>query len=103
MYRTDQAWRGGYDPSNPLGAATATLAITRRDSDFTTDPFGTLTFTFANPYGWDPDQLGYHWTMGCGNDVVEGGGTPVPEPGSMLLLGLGIAGLGVCGRKAVRK
>jgi hypothetical protein len=28
---------------------------------------------------------------------------PVPEPGTMLLLGMGIAGLGAAGRKRFRK
>mgnify|MGYP002814578053 FL=1 len=41
----------------------------------------------------DPSAIGYHWTMACGNDVVEGGGTPVPEPGTLFLLGLGFLGL----------
>jgi hypothetical protein len=49
----------------------------------------------------DALDLGFHWTMTCANDVIEGGihKAPVPEPGTMLLLGLGMIGLGAVGRK----
>jgi PEP-CTERM motif len=55
----------------------------------------------------DPNSainLGFHWTMTCGNDVIEGGitsdgggggGGEVPEPGTLLLAGLGLVGLGL--------
>jgi hypothetical protein len=42
------------------------------------------------------DNLGFHWTMSCGNDVIEG---RVSEPATMLLLGFGLIGLTVVGRK----
>jgi hypothetical protein len=47
-----------------------------------------------------PINLGFHWTMTCGNDVIEGGveggpGQEVPEPGTLLLAGLGLVGLGL--------
>ncbi len=81
-YRIDQAYQGGY--GTMISAATSTL-----DSNQ-----GTLTFIF-NSMGLDPNAIGYHWTMACGNDVVEGGGKPVPEPGTLILLGLGVLGLGM--------
>lgn len=34
------------------------------------------------------------WTPKCANDVI-GGGTPVPDPGALLLFGAGIFELGV--------
>jgi hypothetical protein len=55
---------------------------------------------------WEDElDLGFHWTMTCANDVIEGGiyKAAVPEPGTMLLLGMGIAGLGAAGRKRFRK
>ena len=45
-----------------------------------------------------------HFTEGCGNDDLMGHGTtPVPEPGTMILLGSGLVGLSGWGRKKFRK
>ncbi|MFZ4859601.1 MAG: PEP-CTERM sorting domain-containing protein [Desulfuromonadaceae bacterium] len=45
-----------------------------------------------------------HFTMGCGNDNLIGQGTaPVPEPGTMMLLGFGILGLAVYGKRRMNK
>ncbi len=51
--------------------------------------------------GWDfsdVDSLGFHWTMTCANDVIEGG-APVPEPGTVFLFGAGLLAMAFAGRK----
>ena len=69
---------------------------------------GFLSFSFDTAgLNLDPRNFGFHWTMYCGNDVIEGLGqaTAVPEPGpvGLFLLGLGVIGLGaVRQRKAAR-
>lgn len=60
-------------------------------------------YNFVIHYGdldWDLNKMGFHWTMTCGNDVIEGGAeAPVPEPTTMLLLTTGLLGLAGARRK----
>jgi len=50
-----------------------------------------------------------HWAMSCGNDEIigaaENSSTTVPAPGATILLGIGLAGLGVVAarRRGLRK
>jgi len=58
-------------------------------------------FSVANLYGKDFDV---HFTMGCGNDNLMAHDTaPVPEPGTMMLLGFGMLGLAVYGKRRMNK
>jgi hypothetical protein len=66
-----------------------------------------LSSLFDGNWSWEDElDLGFHWAMTCANDVIEGGiykAAAVPEPGTMLLLGMGIAGLGAAGRKRMNR
>jgi len=69
---------------------------------------GFLSFSFdTSGLDLDPDNFGFHWTMYCGNDVIEGlGPVTVPEPATadVFLLGLGLIALVVMRqRKAAAK
>ena len=63
-----------------------------------------MSFSFdISGLNLDTRNLGFDWTMYCGNDVIQGLNTPinVPEPSStgIYLLGLGLIGLGVTRRR----
>lgn len=58
-------------------------------------------FADANLYGKD---FYTHFTMGCGNDNLIGHDTaPVPEPGTMMLVGFGMLGLAIYGKRRMNK
>jgi hypothetical protein len=59
-----------------------------------------------NEFMWS--SLGYHYAYTTYGEGINAQSllvqmNPVPEPGTMLLLGMGIAGLGAAGRKRFRK
>ncbi len=45
----------------------------------------------------------FHNTMECGNDNLIGQAAPVPEPGTMALLGIGMLGLAIYGKRRMNK
>lgn len=93
VYRSSQAYRNGY------GAVKFDTGVS-----VGLDP-ASQTLTFSFPDLGLVDRLGYHWTQECGNDVLEGGGTPtepfppVPEPTSLFLLSTGLAAAGLRRRR----
>jgi len=90
VFRNTQAWRGGAD--DYIGAATYAVSSAG------------LIFTFNTGNEYFADDVGFHWTMQCGNDVIEGKAhVSVPESGTMILLGTGLVGLAGYGRKRFRK
>ena len=69
---------------------------------------GTATYDFGGLAGGGLDLGGKNiilaWETTCANDVVyEQVNNPVPEPGTMMLLGFGMLGLAVYGKRRMNK
>jgi hypothetical protein len=96
-YRDNQETRrSGGGTETGTGSASSVLSGDGSIAYFTYNL--TLAALGLDPNG--PINLGFHWTMTCGNDVIEGGvdggpGNEIPEPGIVLLFGLGLLGLGL--------
>jgi len=51
------------------------------------------SFDFSLLALYSGGDIGIHWTMSCGNDVLDFETTPAPEPSTYILLGSAMAGL----------
>ena len=103
-------------PSNPWVYVSGGTVI--NSGNFTT--YGKASQNDTGFLGWNGDNKHYvatfdisaidlsngavfHNTMECGNDNLIGQIAPVPEPGTMMLLGFGMLGLVICGKRSRNK
>ena len=108
LYRVS-AWNGdvytGYTSSAPFAIKSGSKVSVGFTPEVCNDAedgsyWRIVTFDVADLVGVTGgiQNIAAHWTMSCGNDVVEGC-APVPEPQTLLLMGIGLLCLAFIGRK----
>jgi len=105
IWNNDVVNNGTYDFTSSAPFAIESGTFVTGLTDNTAALVGTSyyrTVSFVIPDGMDIQNIAAHWTMSCGNDVVEGC-APVPEPQTLLLMGIGLLGLAFAGRKKLGK
>jgi hypothetical protein len=91
VYRDDQMvqFMPGSGNSSLVAGSWALMDISGSEYDLLTMTFDISALLAQRT----SDEWGFHWTMTCANDVIEGQAPiPNPEPSTLLLTGLGIFG-----------
>jgi len=93
-YRTNQEVQINSNGATPVSAGTSFT----KDLLYLTYAFNLSDLGISLDQGYD---LGFRWSMTCANDVIEGGvsSSPVPDPATFLMMGMGLLGLSAAARK----
>lgn len=89
VYREGQEVHYNTQGLNPLATGSWSIGNWGGSDE---DDYLRFALSYSGPIRFK--ELGFHWGMTCGNDVIEGVAT-IPEPTTLLLLVSGILGFGL--------